>query len=352
MFTRSVLPEDAMKMRLPITAIASIASLLAVSVLQATNAIAQDEQFFAGKTVTLYAGMPVGGGVDDEMRLVARHFSKFIPGQPSIVARNMPGAGGVVLGNFLRHNASTDGLTLGMPTRSGFLLSNVVKQSGINYDLADFSYVGGAGSNNVTLWLRKPAGISNLAQLRSAKKEIVIGGLAPRTQSALVPRVLAKYERWPFKVVHGYPGFNEVLIATERGEVDGLLTAGQISRPDMVSSGFLVPVVQTLDELPRVPVLSDVVSDPNAKALLGLLLTPAKIGLPLMGPPNISAGRLALLRESYMRMAADKDYREEAEHRGIPVGRALGGADLHKLVTEQLSTLPESVVKEYLSLLQ
>jgi tripartite-type tricarboxylate transporter receptor subunit TctC len=346
---RGVIPEDAMKVRRLILA---IASLLMGAILKPTSVLAQDSQFFAGKTLTLFAGMPVGGGVDDEMRLVARHFSKFIPGQPSIVARNMPGAGGVVLGNYLRHNALPDGLTLGMPTRSGFLLSNVVKQSGINYDLADFSYVGGAGSNNITLWLRKPAGISSLEELRRAKKEIVIGGLAPRTQSALVPRVLAKYEGWPLKVVHGYPGFNEVLIATERGEVDGLLTAGQISRPDMVTSGFLIPIVQTLDELPGVPILSDAVTDTRAKALLGLLLTPARIGLPLMGPPNISAGRLELLRESYMRMAADKNYREEAERRGVPVGRALGGADLHTLVVEQLSTLPEPVVKEYLSLIQ
>src|SRR4051812_24230016 len=116
----------------------------------------------------------------------------------------------------------------------------------------------------------------------------------------------------------------------------------------MVTSGFLVPIVQTLDELPGVPILSEIVNDPSAKALLGLLLTPAKIGLPLMGPPNISTRRLELLRTSYMRMAADKDYRDEAR-RGVPVGRALGGAELHKLVIEQLSTLPEPVVKEYLS---
>ena len=332
--------------------ILAIASLLMGAILQPAGVLAQDSQFFVGKTLTLFAGMPVGGGVDDEMRLVARHFSKFIPGQPSIVARNMPGAGGVVLGNYLRHNAVPDGLTLGMPTRSGFLLSNVVKQSGINYDLGDFSYVGGAGSNNITLWLRKPAGIANLEGLRSGKKEIVIGGLAPRTQSALVPRVLAKYEGWPLKVVHGYPGFNEVLIAAERGEVDGLLTAGQISRPDMVASGFLVPIVQTLDELPGIPILSNAVTDTRAKALLGLLLTPARIGLPLMGPPNIPAGRLELLRESFVRMNADKDYREEAERRGVPVGRALGGTELHTLVVEQLSSLPGPVVKEYLSLIQ
>jgi tripartite-type tricarboxylate transporter receptor subunit TctC len=329
-----------------------ITGLMLASVMFPDRSDAQEGQFYAGKTLTLYAGMPVGGGVDDEMRLAARHLSRFIPGQPTIIARNMPGAGGVVLGNYLRHNAAPDGLTLGMPTRSGFLLSNVVKQSAINYDLTEFSYVGGAGSNSVTLWLRKAAGIANLSDLRKSRKEIVIGGLAPRTQSALLPRVLAKYEGWPFKVVHGYPGFNEVLIAMERGEVDGLFTAGQISRPDMVTSGVVIPVLQSMEEHPGVPLMADAVSDSNARALLGLLLAPSRIGLPLMGPPNIPAQRLELLRRSYLQMTADRDFRDESEKRGMPVGRALGGAELHKLVADNLSSVPENVVKEYLSLMQ
>ena len=154
-------------MRLPIIA---VASLWIAGTAQLGSAQAQEEQFFAGKTVTLYAGMPVGGGVDDEMRLVARHFSKFIPGQPSIVARICRGPVESCLETICGTTRAADGLTLGMPTRSGFLLSNVVKQSGINYDLADFSYVGGAGSNNITLWLRKPAGISNLDTTAQCQK--------------------------------------------------------------------------------------------------------------------------------------------------------------------------------------
>src|SRR3954469_10867400 len=329
-----------------------ITGLMLASVMFPHRSGAQEGQFYAGKTLTLYAGMPVGGGVDDEMRLAARHLSRFIPGQPTIIARNMPGAGGVVLGNYLRHNAPADGLTLGMPTRSGFLLSNVVTQSGIKYDLADFSYIGGAGSNSVTLWVRKTAGISSIDDLRKSKKDIVVGGLAPRSQSALIPRVLAKYEGWPIKVVHGYPGFNEVLIAIERGEVDGLLTAGQISRPDMITSGFLIAIFQSINDVPGLPLLSDHVTDPNAKALLALLLTPSRIGLPLMGPPQMPADRLDLLRRSYLEMVADKDFREEAERHGIPIGRAMSGAEIHKLIIEDLSALPQSVVKEYLSLMQ
>lgn len=316
------------------------------------GARAAEQMFFTGKTISLYAGMPAGGGVDDEMRVVARHFMKFIPGNPAIVARNMPGAGAVVLANYLRHQATPDGLTLGMPTRSGFLLSNVVTQSGIKYDLRDFSYIGGAGSNSTTLWLRKPVGISTVDQLRDSKREIVIGALAPRTQSALIPRVLAKYEQWPLKVVHGYPGFNEVLIAIERGEVDGLMTAGQISRPDMVSSGFLIPLVQSAPDVANVALLSEIVKNPEGRALLDLLLTPSQIGLPLMGPPGVPPDRLEILRQSYRKMTADSAYRADAERRGIPTDRPVFGLQLQAMIAEKLSGLPQNVVDEYLSFLK
>lgn len=335
---------------LPHTLIRSITVALGVAML--SPAAVGDESFFAGKTMSLIAGMPAGGGVDDEMRVVARHYAKFIPGNPSIIARNMPGAGAVVLANYLRHQAAADGLTLGMPTRSGFLLSNVVAQSGIKYDLRDFSYIGSAGSNSTVLWLRRPLGITTVDQIKSSKKEIVIGALAPRTQSALIPRLLAKYESWPLKVVHGYPGFNEVLIAIERGEVDGLMTAGQITRPDMVTSGFLIPVVQSGPDLPGVPLLSDVATSKAGRPVLDLLLTPSQIGLPMMGPPEMPTDRLEVLRKAYERMVADPAYRNDADKRGIPTDRPILGPQLQTMIAEKLSGLPQTVVDEYLSFLK
>src|SRR5438445_3049823 len=93
------------------------------------------DDVLAGKTINVIAGLPPGGGVDGEMRVLARYFAKYIPGHPVIVAKNMPGAGGIVLGNHLSNAAAADGLTLAMPGRSGFLLSYVVPQRGISYDL-------------------------------------------------------------------------------------------------------------------------------------------------------------------------------------------------------------------------
>lgn len=334
--------------------VAVMAALVGVVGGWAGTASAQ-ENFYAGKTITLFAGFPPGGGVDGEMRIVARGFSRFIPGNPTIVAKNLPGAGGIILANQLYNSTDADGLTIGMPGRSGFLLSKVVKEKGVNFDLAKFSYIGGAGSTNSILWLRQETGIATIEDLKKAKKEIVMGAWSARSQNALVPKILSEYEGWPFKVVHGYPGTNEVVIALERGEIDGLYShEGSIhnTRPDLINSGKLRAVVQSFEDLPNVPILMDFITNPKEKALLTLLNTPARIGLPLLGPPGIPADRLEILRKSYAQLVQDKDYRAEAEQRGLPVGRAISGTELETLVRESLSTVPEEVLREYLAYTQ
>jgi tripartite-type tricarboxylate transporter receptor subunit TctC len=310
------------------------------------------DDVFAGKTINVIAGFPPGGGVDGEMRVLARFFAKYIPGQPSIVPRNMQGAGGIILANHLYNVAAADGLTLGMPGRSGFLLSNVVPQKGITYDLARFSYIGGAGSAANALWVHQRTSISSVADLKRARTPIVIGALNARSENAIAPRVLESYEGWPLKIVTGYPGFSEVLIALDRGEVDALFThEGSIanSRPDLISSGAVKPIVQSFDAMAGVPVLADVVVDANARALLGLVTTPSHIGLPLLGPPGIPSERLEVLRQSYQHLMDDAEYRAEADRRGLPVGRAVSGAELQQLIAQKLSAVPERLVKEYMA---
>ena len=330
---------------------AVLAALVGVSGLWAGAATA-DDNFYAGKSIMLYAGFPPGGGVDGEMRIVARYYADFIPGHPNIVAKNMPGAGGIILGNHLYNNTDPDGLTIGMPGRSGFLLSKLVKEKGVNFDLAKFSYIGSAGSTNSILWLRREAGIKTVEDLKKAKKEIVIGAWSARSQNAVVPKILNQYEGWPFKVVHGYPGTNEVVIALERGEIDGLYShegSIQNTRPDLISSGRITAVVQTFEEMPDVPILDTLISNPKEKALLSMMNTPSRIGLPVMAPPGVPADRLEILRKSYDQMVQDKAYRDEAEKRGLPVGSALKGVELQKLVAENLSSVPDDVLKEYLT---
>jgi tripartite-type tricarboxylate transporter receptor subunit TctC len=228
----------------------------------------------------------------------------------------------------------------------------VVPQKGINYELARFSYIGGAGSAANALWVHRRTGITSVADLKRARTPIVVGALNARSENAIAPRVLESYEGWPLKVVTGYPGFSEVLIALDRGEVDALFThEGSVanSRPDLISSGAVKPIVQSFDAMAGVPILADVVLDPNARALLGLVTTPSHIGLPLLGPPGIPSERLEILRQAYQRLMDDAEYRAEADRRGLPVGRAVSGAELQQLIAQKLSAVPERLVKEYMA---
>ena len=338
-------------MRLPQKSLALFGGLMAFVALTTTTLSAQSN-FYSGKTILLYVGFSPGGGVDGEARVAARHLSRFIPGNPNVVVKNMPGAGGIVLGNHVYRGVEADGLTLAMPGRSGFLLSNVVKDDNVTYDLAKFAYIGGAGSTNSILWMRKDSGITSVAQLKAAKREIVLGAWSARAQNAIVPKLLRKYEGWSFKVVHGYPGTNEVLLAIERGEVDGLYShQGSIQnlRPQMIADGSLIPVVQTFEELPNVPTIDSLISNPKEKAVLSLLSAPSRIGLPLLAPPGIPADRLDILRKSYALMVRDKEYLEEAERRGIPVGQPIEGEELQKLIVQALSSVPDDILQEYLA---
>jgi tripartite-type tricarboxylate transporter receptor subunit TctC len=326
-----------------------VALCIVVALPQAARAT---DDVFAGKAINIIAGLPPGGGVDGEMRVLARYLAKYIPGQPVIVPRNMQGAGGIILANHLYNVDAADGLTLGMPGRSGFLLSNVVPQKGINYDLARFSYIGSAGSAANALWVHRRTGITSVADLKHARTPIVVGALNARSENAIAPRVLESYEGWPLKIVTGYPGFSDALIALDRGEVDALFThEGSIanSRPDLIASGAVKPIVQSFDAMAGIPVLADVVTDPNARALLGLVTTPSQIGLPLLGPPGIPPDRLEILRQSYLRLMDDAEYRAEADRRGLPVGRAVSGDELQHLIAQKLSAVPERLVKEYMA---
>jgi tripartite-type tricarboxylate transporter receptor subunit TctC len=333
---------------------AFVASLMAALCFTTTPTAAQSN-FFAGKTITLYVGFSPGGAVDGEARIAARHLSRFIPGNPTVLVKNMPGAGGIVVANHIYKGAESDGLTLAMPGRSGFLLSNIVKDNSVTYDLTKFAYIGGAGSTNSILWLRKDSGIADVTQLKAAKKEIILGAWSARSQNAIVPKVLRQYEGWPFKVVHGYPGTNEVMLAIERREVDGLYShqgSIQVLRPEMIAKGELIPVLQTFEELQNVPTIDSLIMNAKEKALLGLLSAPSRIGLPLLAPPAIPADRLEILRKSYALMVQDKEYLEEAEKRGLPAGQPISGEELQKLVSQTLASVPDDVLREYLAFME
>jgi len=166
----------------------------------------------------------------------------------------------------------------------------------------------------------------------------------------VVPKVLAKYQGFPFRIVHGYPGFHAVLIAMERGEVDGLYShegSIQANRPDLITSGKVVPIFQTFPMEPNLPLMDSLVTNKKEKALLTLLNAPSRIGLPMLARPGVPAKIAEVLRKGHQGMIADPEFRTTASKRGLTVGKGNTGPDLQAFVAENLTAVDADVVKEY-----
>jgi len=313
----------------------------------APQARAQD--FYRGKSVTLFAGQPPGGGIDSEMRLVAQYFGRHIPGEPAIVPRNMPGAGGLILGNHLYSVAKPDGLTLGMPGRTGFVLAPIISAADTKYDLRKFTWIGSSASSNLVLWMRRQANIKSFDDLRRANRQVIIAGSGSTTSNSIIPEVLAKYENMPVKVVRGYTGIIDAVLAVERGEADGVLCQRASIRPDMLSSGAVMPVFQLFDSEPGVPILERLVMDAREKALLELLGAPQRLGLAVIAPPGLPDDLTRVLRQSYLKMVASREYVVEAIKRNFDVGRPNTGEEIADYVTNTLMSFPSETIREYRS---
>jgi tripartite-type tricarboxylate transporter receptor subunit TctC len=330
---------------------ASRCLLLAAAVAVAGSAFdlrtVQAQDFYRGKTVTLFAGQPPGGGIDSEMRLVAHFLGKFIPGEPSFLPMNMQGAGGIILGNHLYGVAKPDGLTLGMPGRTGFALAPVISAADTKYDLRKFTWIGSSAASNFVLWMRRQANVRSFDDLRNAKRQIVIASSGSTTANSIMPEVLARYEKLPLKVVRGYPGINDAILAVERGEADGVLCQKASLRSDMIASGALVAVFQVMDLEPGVALLDGLVTDQKEKALLEMLSAPQRLGLPLIAPPGVPDDRLQILRRSYLSMVASNDYQVEAMKRGLDIGQPNTGEALAQFVATKLAAFPAETIEEY-----
>jgi tripartite-type tricarboxylate transporter receptor subunit TctC len=306
------------------------------------------QDFYKGKTITMYSGY-IGGGTDNEMRLAARFLGKYLPGNPNITPMDMPGANGVVLANYLYNIAKPDGLTIGMPGRGGYVLAAITGDKSAKYDLSKFNWIGSSGADVDMLCLRKGISILSLDELRKAKQPIVIGGLGSTTTTVVVPMILAKYGL-PLRVVPGYPGTNEAVLAMERGEIDGIFNVVAGFRPDLISSGAIVPILQTLPIQPDLPTIDNVITSEQEKALMNLALAPNDLGSPLLGPPGMSNEVMSILRKAYAEMVNSAEYQAAATLGSIDVSRPNSGEALQRFVTTNLTAFSPDTIQEYMSI--
>ena len=302
--------------------------------------------FYAGKTVIIVVGYKPGGGYDQIARIVARHLPKHIPGKPTIIIQNMPGANSLIAANHLYSVAKPDGLTLGTFNRN-LPIAQLTKVDGVNFDLRRFAWIGSAASESIVLAVRSDLPYATFDGLRKAGTPLVVGATGPGASSYDFPLLLKEILGLNVKIVSGYSSSADVMLAIERKEVDARAASYSSVRP-FIERGLVRPLIRGRASEPgieKLPVDEDLAPTKRAKAIMGLRSAPEVIGRPYVMPPGAPEERVAIMREAFRKMAADPELIEESRKTKIKITYIPGGEAL--AIIEEILSQPKDVVEEF-----
>jgi tripartite-type tricarboxylate transporter receptor subunit TctC len=288
-------------------------------------------EFYKGRTIDLYIGYSAGGGYDVYARLLARHMGRFIPGNPTIVAKNMPGAGSLVLANWLYNVAPKDGTAFGTIGR-GTAFDPLLGSTKAQFDAAKFNWIGSMNDEVSVCVSWYTTGITSLEQVKH--KELTVGGSGPAADTDQFPKVLNATIGTKFKIVTGYPGGNDVDLAMERGEVMGRcgwswssVVATHKSWIDERRINVLVQLsLSKHPDLPDVPLIMDLAKNDEQRQIFKLVFARQPMGRPFLAPPGIPADRVSVLRKAFMETMKDGEFLAEAEKMKLEINPVSGSA--------------------------
>ncbi len=311
--------------------------------------------FYRGKSITMLVASGAGGGYDTYARVFARHAVRHIPGNPAIVAKNMPAAGGLAAASTLYNNADRDALTMAA-------LANVVTldplfgNPGARYDAQKFGWIGSIGKlqNVCATW--HTSSVKTIEDAR--QREVIVAGSGATSNTAVVPRIVNALLGTRFKVVAGYDPAGGLTMAVESGEAEGICglswSTMKASRPDWISGKKLNVIVQMsmekLPELPDVPSALDLITDPAKRKVLELILIRQETGRPFATAPGVPADRLAALRRAFDTTMKDPEFLADAERSQMEV-EPLTGAQIDAFLATAYSA-PAAVVAEAAALVE
>jgi tripartite-type tricarboxylate transporter receptor subunit TctC len=312
-------------------------TLLAVAaVILATPASAQSvEEFYKGKSIDMIIGYPPAGSNDVYARLVSRHIGKHIPGNPSVVPKNMPGAGSFIALAHIYNIAAKDGLTIGIgaPTAA---LDEKLGTKGVRFKTAEMNWIGRVDSlvNMVFLWHTSPVKTFADAQ----KMESKLSGTGVGSTVSVYPLVTNNVLGTKFKLIMGYKGSADAQLAVERGEVEGhstSWTAVKVGHPDWYPSKKISIIVQYAlkrhPELPEVPTVVELARNDEERAILSAVMNATEVGTAFMTTPGAPPERVTALRRAFDAMTKDPEFIADAKKLRLTLG-PITGEELQKLV--------------------
>ena len=311
--------------------------------------------FYEGKTVHLIITSGTGGTVDNSGRLVGRHLGRHIPGNPTIVAQNMPGAGGIIGANYIYNIAKPDGLTIAIMSRANYLEQMVGKPE-VRFDFRKFSWLGSINRAPMMMACRTDTGYTSIDSIRAAKNPPRFAeGSATGSIGAAFNNLVAEIFNLKIKEVTGYGSGREQDLSIERGETDcrssSDITIVRSPWPGWIEKGFIAFVVQQGPNKSRllsekVPTIYEL-APPGAKPVLNLMdvmLAFTEFDRPFAAPPGVPRDRLQTLREGFEKMIDDANFSAEAKKLVDWDGSYLSGEQLRRKI-EQTVTQPPEVIK-------
>ena len=325
------------------------AILISLLVASTTPAAAQSvEDFYKGKTLRFLVGYGPGTGYDVYMRVVQRHIGRHIPGKPNVVPENMPGAGGLVMTNYLYNVAPRDGTAIGLPSRN-LVTDPLHGNDAAKFDALKFGWIGSVSSDVSTCLSWRASGVTTLDDVM--KREVKIGGNGPQTDSAIMPRVLNQLIGAKFKTFNGYPDSAAVGFAMEQGEVDGYcgFTYGSVrsARPVWLEKNLVSIVAQMAPakhpDLPNVPNVLDLLKDDASRQAFLLVFGLGKMGRPVTAPPGVPQDRLQALRAAFAATMIDPEFLADIKKSNIDFDGPSDAAAIETLIRGFYAT-PKNVV--------
>ena len=301
---------------------------------------------YEGKTVTIVVGFKTGGGYDATARLLARHLPKHIPGKPTVIVQNMPGANSIIAANHVYSVAKPDGLTIGTFNRN-LVLAQLTNVSGVKYDMTKFAWIGSAASETTVLTIRSDLPYQSFDDLKKAGKTVVIGATGPGASTYDFPLLLKEFLGINLKIVSGYSSSSDIMLAVERKEVDGRAGSYSSLRP-FIDRKLVHPVIRARTSEPgieQLPVDENLAPTPRAKAIMALRSAPEVIGRPYVMPPGTPGDVVRMMREAFSNAIKDPELIAEARKAKMDLEYVSGDETL-KVMNEVLSQ-PKDVVDEF-----
>jgi tripartite-type tricarboxylate transporter receptor subunit TctC len=334
-------------------------AILALSLIfaWASQLHAQATPFYQEKQIRVVVGFTTGGFYDRWARLLARYMPKYIPGNPTFIVQNMPGAGSVVAANYVYSVAKPDGLTIGFPS-SGLYLDQIVGRPEVKFDLRKFAWIGSPVTEPMILYMRADSPYKSIADIKNAKEPPKCGSTGTVSTDFILARMLEDTLP-PLKIntVLGYPGGSEIDIAVEKGEVmcRGMTASPYFGREPFLSwqkKNFVRVLLYTgakRDErIPDVPTITEIFDKEkvpeSSRRVAQVILAAESFGRPIIGTPGIAADRVQMLRHAFDQSMKDPELLAETKKQLMDVDPT-SGANLEKLAQQILQQPPDVLAR-------